>query len=79
MSMVEYAIRIGGSIWNCDEGDWTCRWDTPEAAMLAKRLHEEECERFWKSIGKKPPKVKHTVVFREVGKWQTYKPERSGP
>ena len=63
----EYAIQIGGTIWNGDAEEIP-RFPSEEAAEFKLKCIEE-----LDAYRPKRPKVKRKIVVREVGPWQTLK------
>jgi len=78
--MTEYAIKIGGSIWDGGYVGEKCRFDTYEEAQAAADEMRRQSELFRTEFNMlklpKLPKCTYTVVEREVTPWRKAKKEK---
>lgn len=72
----EYAIKIGGCVWNGDNVDDRCRFDTYEEAEAAMKDMEKQAEQFMEfNRIKNYRRCRYAIVERDITAWRKAKPK----
>ena len=75
--MTEYAIKIGGCVWNGDNIDDKCRFDTYDEAEAAMNDIKKKAEQFMEfNLIKNYRRCGYTIVEREITPWRKAKKEK---